>query len=92
MSTGKVLLGVIAGLAAGAVLGILFAPDKGSNTRNKFTKTGEDFIDGMKTKFEEYLRIAKEKLSDAEDEANEMMNKGESKVQDFKRDVKNTMS
>lgn len=35
MDTGKVLLGILAGLATGAVLGILFAPDKGSDTRKK---------------------------------------------------------
>jgi len=38
MSTGKVLLGVLAGIAVGATLGILFAPDKGSTTRKKFPK------------------------------------------------------
>lgn len=35
MSSGKVLLGVLAGAAAGALAGILFAPEKGSKTRKR---------------------------------------------------------
>jgi gas vesicle protein len=35
MSTGKIIAGVLAGAALGASLGILFAPDKGSETRNR---------------------------------------------------------
>jgi len=35
MRTGNVLLRKLAGLAIGAIAGILFAPEKGSTTRNK---------------------------------------------------------
>jgi gas vesicle protein len=42
MKSKNLILGVLGGLAAGAVLGILFAPDKGVNTRKKISKkTGE---------------------------------------------------
>lgn len=56
MNNGKVILGALAGVAAGALIGILFAPDKGSETRKKIaSKSGE------------YFESAKEKLSDVLD-------------------------
>ncbi len=53
MSSGKALLGVLAGIAAGAALGILIAPEKGSNTRKKISKKGEDLANTMNKKLDE---------------------------------------
>jgi len=55
MKKGNVVLGLLAGLAAGAVLGILFAPEKGSRTRRKIMHKGEDMAADLKEKFDGML-------------------------------------
>lgn len=53
MNTGKALLGVMAGIAAGAVLGMLFAPEKGSNTRKNISRKGDDLANALNEKVDE---------------------------------------
>ncbi len=47
MTTGKALLGVVAGMAAGALLGLLFAPQKGARTRRDIIEKGEDLAEAL---------------------------------------------
>ena len=51
METGKILLGTLAGVAIGAVVGVLMAPDKGSETRRKLAQKGTDLTGGLKDKY-----------------------------------------
>lgn len=44
----KVVVALLAGLAAGAALGILFAPDKGTDTRDKLTESLKKLGDSIK--------------------------------------------
>lgn len=67
MDNGKVFLGVLGGVAAGALLGILFAPEKGSVTRRKITRTGEDYLEEIKDKFNELIEDASEKFDEIKD-------------------------
>ena len=53
MKTGKAILAVLAGIAAGAALGVLFAPNKGSDTRKKISKRGESLADALNDKIDE---------------------------------------
>jgi gas vesicle protein len=65
MSSGKALLGVLAGIAAGAALGVLFAPGKGSNTRKNISRKTEDLVDAvsdkLEEKFDEVIHVVKGK-------------------------------
>ncbi|AOZ99123.1 MULTISPECIES: YtxH domain-containing protein [Flavobacterium] len=49
-STGKTLIALASGAAIGAVLGILFAPDKGEKTRKKIKDGYKDLEKDMKAK------------------------------------------
>lgn len=56
MESGKVMLGILGGLATGVLLGVLFAPAKGSKTRKKMLKKGKDYSDSLKHKIEEVYK------------------------------------
>lgn len=64
----KVVLGVLAGAAIGAVLGVLFAPDKGAETRKKIADSGSDLADEWKDKFDEFLAGLNEKVQPVKEE------------------------
>lgn len=86
MSTGKVLLGIVAGVAVGAALGVLYAPDKGSATRKNITKKGEDYAKDIKTKFNDLVDGAARKFDQVKDDASnlasEAVSQGKAKVED----------
>ncbi len=71
MKTGKVLLGVLIGTTAGALLGMLFAPQKGADVRKKIEQMGKEYSDTVKVKYDKTLdeitekfKMTKDKVSD----------------------------
>jgi len=81
MNSGKILLGVLAGVAASALIGILFAPDKGSKTRRRIIEKGVDYSDELSDRFEEFCESINDKL----DSKDELIDKGKAKYDTAKK-------
>jgi len=62
-STSKILFGFVAGAAIGGALGILLAPDKGSETRRRISEKGSEIGDSIV----DFGETVKDKLNDVVD-------------------------
>ena len=51
MKAGKILLGILSGAAAGAAVGLLFAPKKGTETRQRIADRSNEYMNGAKNKY-----------------------------------------
>ena len=80
MSSGKVLLGVVAGAAAGAILGMLIAPRQGSATRKRIARTGSEYAEEAKDKFNEYIDAVTEEYDTVKEGAVDLVDKGKKKA------------
>lgn len=72
--TGKVLGALLLGAAIGGTLGILFAPDKGSETRRKISAKGTDLSDGVRDKFNDLLDELKTDIEAVKTKARDLVN------------------
>ena len=61
MKNGKMIFGLLAGAAAGALTGVLLAPDKGSATRGNLSRRGRESIDGIRGKVTDLVETVSEK-------------------------------
>ncbi|HAH54994.1 MAG TPA: hypothetical protein DCM02_06840 [Flavobacterium sp.] len=85
MSTGKVVLGTVAGLAIGGILGILFAPEKGSVTRQQILDKGNDYADDLKSKYNEFADSLAEKIQSGKDFVQEIAANGKAEFDELKK-------
>lgn len=77
-NTDGILIALVAGAAIGALAGVLFAPRKGSKTREMLREEGQKMIDNLVDRFDETLEKfsnLKDDLLDTMDETDETITK-----------------
>ena len=78
-NSSKILIALGTGMAIGGIFGLLFAPDKGSETRKKIADAGNKISEKIKEKIE----MGKEKISDLRGDRREKADLVNDKVKDF---------
>ncbi|MDR6197009.1 gas vesicle protein [Siphonobacter sp. BAB-5404] len=88
-NNGKIFLGIVTAAAAGAVIGLLFAPDKGTDTRGKVKKQVNDIADEIlkaiqkgKISLDDLKTQATSKAEDLKDKARSKFDELQSKAED----------
>lgn len=67
MAKGTVLIGLLAGAAAGAVAGVLLAPGKGSETRKNLSNKSKETVGNLKGKVNDFVDTVADKYLSGND-------------------------
>jgi len=92
MKSNNAILGVVAWLAAGAVIGVLLAPDKGSNTRKKIGKKANELKDNLKEGFDNTVSTLEKKYGELQEKYNFLSENIDEKLQEGKTKIKEELS
>jgi len=87
MKRGNVFLGVLAGAATGALLGVLFAPEKGSRTRKHIANKAGGYADDLKEKFEDMVDGINDKYESLMHDSKAIVSKEKGRLKEAARDT-----
>lgn len=78
----KTFLAFLAGAAAGAVVGLLMAPDSGEITRDKLSRQADDLLSDLEDQWEVGFQRIKEMTDNAVAEADKLKNRAADQMEE----------
>lgn len=75
----KMILSTLTGMASGAILGMLFAPDKGSSTRKKISKQSDKYLKKVRKDIKELRKYLNKRAEETKTEIDELKQNARSK-------------
>jgi len=79
----KTLSALLIGVAAGAILGVLFAPDRGDKTRSKLFKMATNAGDELEELVDEGTNYAKRKMDEGKDKVSKLASDVQNKANEY---------
>jgi gas vesicle protein len=87
MKTSSIILTALLAAAAAAIAGTLFAPGKGSKTRNKMTRKGKLYKDYLMDNLHDFADSVAHPFENTADEAIRLSKKANSKAKKLKNEI-----
>jgi gas vesicle protein len=85
------VLGLSFGVAAGCLMGVLYAPQAGRRTRRQVVSAMEDGVDYLKSKADDTSKYVHEKTSRLQDGADELLDRGKAAIEKGKAQIESAV-
>ena len=81
---GRLIKGILIGAVAGAVIGILYAPRKGSKTRKKLRRKGADMKAALRNEFNNIEKKVNSQYESIKEDTAELLEQGKDRLDEAK--------
>lgn len=88
----KILIGTLSGMVGGVVLGLLFAPNKGTKTREKISQKGDEYLKTISNDITEIQNYLKKRTESTKENLNELSEDAKNKSEDVLKKAKKLTS